>query len=542
MTSPPEATARAGGIDRLAAWIIGAACLVSLATFLLPGIDIAIARHFPDDALFYNLVARNLLAGHGSTCDGLTRSNGYHPLWMVVVTGVEWLMGSKAMLGELALMLVMNATAGWLLYTWLRSVCRAQIALSLALLATFEQSVFQVTWSGMETTLAWLALIALLVALRRGPLETLPRRRVWEIGMGLLGLMMARLDGGLFWIAIAFTSLLGASLSPPAVAARLRVLLRLFLPSGLVVLAYLAFNQWWFGTAMPISGRIKSIAPWQLISSEYDWAHAWIRLRRILVVDPIERAQSMAHSVAPGTDLLIALLWLGFLAAALAWVVKSRAGDFSLRCLVLYAGLHTAYYTLLQSDPYSLAWARGPELLLMITLVGCVIERASGSRLAPGRAVPAACLVVVIVFGATSHVRRLTPKDRIYDFDVARADFSAAVDYLGHALAPDEPVITWNIGFLGYYTRRPVVSYDGLLNSREYFEEYLSRRRVADYMRSRHIRYIANRIPAAGDPATLLAGQFAGLQPSDVEVLALFDRGVTQGIAQNRYVVARCNW
>jgi hypothetical protein len=37
-----------------------------------------------DDAYYYFKVAQNISEGHGSTFDGINRTNGYHPLWMLI--------------------------------------------------------------------------------------------------------------------------------------------------------------------------------------------------------------------------------------------------------------------------------------------------------------------------------------------------------------------------------------------------------------------------------------------------------------------------
>ncbi|MGZ4726103.1 MAG: hypothetical protein ACXWB2_00140, partial [Acidimicrobiales bacterium] len=38
-----------------------------------------------DDAFYYFGIARNVAHGHGSTFDGIDPTNGYHPLWMLVL-------------------------------------------------------------------------------------------------------------------------------------------------------------------------------------------------------------------------------------------------------------------------------------------------------------------------------------------------------------------------------------------------------------------------------------------------------------------------
>ena len=39
-----------------------------------------------DDAFYYFKVAQNISEGNGSSFDGINLANGYHPLWMVVLT------------------------------------------------------------------------------------------------------------------------------------------------------------------------------------------------------------------------------------------------------------------------------------------------------------------------------------------------------------------------------------------------------------------------------------------------------------------------
>ncbi|MEN6302353.1 MAG: hypothetical protein ABFD96_06490 [Armatimonadia bacterium] len=53
----------------------------------------------PDDAFYYLQIARNIAAGLGSSFDGETTTNGYHPGWMVVLAGFAHLIqGREALL------------------------------------------------------------------------------------------------------------------------------------------------------------------------------------------------------------------------------------------------------------------------------------------------------------------------------------------------------------------------------------------------------------------------------------------------------------
>ena len=42
----------------------------------------------PDDAFYYFTIARNIVEGYGSTFDRLAPTNGYHPLWLLVLVPI----------------------------------------------------------------------------------------------------------------------------------------------------------------------------------------------------------------------------------------------------------------------------------------------------------------------------------------------------------------------------------------------------------------------------------------------------------------------
>ncbi|MEI6504048.1 MAG: hypothetical protein WCP21_23800, partial [Armatimonadota bacterium] len=58
----------------------------------------------PDDGFYYLKIARNLAAGLGSTLDGETTTNGYHPLWMLILTGLAHLTRDREALLRAALL------------------------------------------------------------------------------------------------------------------------------------------------------------------------------------------------------------------------------------------------------------------------------------------------------------------------------------------------------------------------------------------------------------------------------------------------------
>lgn len=61
-----------------------------------------------DDAYYYFKVAQNISEGHGSTFDGINKTNGYHPLWMLICVPIFALARIDLVLPLRILFLVLN--------------------------------------------------------------------------------------------------------------------------------------------------------------------------------------------------------------------------------------------------------------------------------------------------------------------------------------------------------------------------------------------------------------------------------------------------
>src|SRR5262245_19371900 len=81
MTEPP--TGRAGLSPLI--WIAAAGTLLRLALIWSGGCD---AYLIADDAFYYFTIARNLALGHGPTFDGLAPTNGFHPLYLLLLVPI----------------------------------------------------------------------------------------------------------------------------------------------------------------------------------------------------------------------------------------------------------------------------------------------------------------------------------------------------------------------------------------------------------------------------------------------------------------------
>ena len=66
-----------------------------------------------DDAFYYFQIARNLAEGKFSTFDGgITRTNGYHPLWLFLITPFYWIFDKETALFAIKAFEIMLVAGG----------------------------------------------------------------------------------------------------------------------------------------------------------------------------------------------------------------------------------------------------------------------------------------------------------------------------------------------------------------------------------------------------------------------------------------------
>jgi hypothetical protein len=214
------------------------------------GYAVQIANHgalvLEDDAYYYTVIAHNLATTGMSTFDGQTLTNGYHPLWLLVVTGLAKTVGTSPLI--LASLEALLATVGiFCLLTVLRS---GSVVLAAAFVAIAAILATPVVGHGMEISLliATLGLFALAVV------------RYVETGRGS------------FWLAATAALVIGSRIDAavfvlPTLIFAAGSLRRAIPPLAVLALGgavYAAVNLYLFGMPMPVSGAIKSLGGLQV--------------------------------------------------------------------------------------------------------------------------------------------------------------------------------------------------------------------------------------------------------------------------------------
>ena len=407
----------------------------------------------------YFQVARNTAEGYFSSFDGgITRTNGYHPLWMFLLVPFFLVFDAESALFAIKFFEILVLASGVALVVLAARLARLPWPPLIAVpLAIFPQRSFLI---GMEPALALFMIALLFVSLALWARDS---RMTAPVAALLFLLPWARTE----YVAIALT--VAAALFVVERSWRRVGLRRSLLPlagalSGFA--AYLAYNQLLFGGAVPVSGAVKhawSQDLWEALGG-FDLAQNFLLVARERWADNLAALAVCAAAVpvwrwARRSDSAEDRLFIVFYAGVLGLAAEHLA-KFAQTVLFMHAnfGIYTTNYV--PGD-------------LMMPLLAAVVWRLAAKpvgRVANRRwvGVPVAGAVAVgAVFALHAPFQRV---------DEARDD--PAWEWTGVAWAgamtmnrvlPEGSIVgAWDAGSLGYFSRFPVVNLDGLVNSWDY--------------------------------------------------------------------------
>jgi hypothetical protein len=388
-----------------------------------------------DDAFYYFQIGRELARGHGSTFNGLDHTNGYHPLWQLICAipfalGLSGLAAVRALLVlQLALWgatlwviggIVGDAIDGWrAVDEHKRRRCTATVAVLLALVGG-NPAVLKIFVNGLESGITAAAYAGLLaVAMRR-------RSSPVALAVLLIIAFLGRTDA-VFVIGCLFVWTV-------CVDRRRRALLP-FVPVTVVIAGYLAFNRIVFGNPLQVSGVVKR--------------------------QPLTAGRAV-------TMIVVAALALGA-----AWGCRrlqssrftrtttflAATGWFAASCVLL-----VGYYRVMSVEVY--LWYYAPVALYLIVVLLHVAADFAAAAVAEQQSLTAvqAILVIPFVIAALFTTKQLLdPQLR----SLQEGDRAAAL-WVRDNTPPGTVIASWDAGVIGFFSDRPVVNLDGVVNSFEW--------------------------------------------------------------------------
>jgi hypothetical protein len=461
-------------LARLAAWaLLVAALAVMVGCCWLVDFD-RILRRTPDDAYYYFGIAENIAKGNGPTFDGINKTSGFQPLWMLCLTPVFWFCPNAletAVRIGLTVQAVFLFVAGALIVSVLSKIFSWKAVLGVAVCYTFL--VFSFAVNGMETAAVVLTLAALFaygfhakVFSAEGP--SLFKKFVFGVLLGLV--MLARLDTVFLGAAIVAFCAWPALLSSARRLASLAGAVTILAGASLVVAPYLLYNHVTLGAMSPISGALKSGFPH--VSVVRSW-------------------QAMNIAVGLPKMALLALILIFALLYVVWYVTTGRRGNrdgrfyfhtamTALACAILLHALHT----LLFMKWAMCTWHFYTYFLFAAVAVAALLERLISTRV--GSAAYWWAIGGLIAVGILSYGLRMTVSGRLPTWQTV--SYEAALWAREHT-NPSDVFALKDTGNFGYFSQRRVINLDGVVNNLEY-QNVLKNRELQEYFRRNHVKYL----------------------------------------------------
>jgi hypothetical protein len=453
---------------------------------------------FTDDSFYYLKTARNVFVAGFATFDGVNPTNGFHPLYFLLVTALAGLVPAPWFLN--AVFLLHTATlwlAIFLLLSGAPTLTATGRMVSAALLAFPASFLFVWVSAGMEASLVVLATVLLFNAwLAAARLDFAScRANVW-LSVAMTVFMLARLDLILVllpfiaWFSAAQLRVYGNS----ARAALLNMVSAFALPL-VCGTAYIVFEIVTTGHVVPVSGVVKQIYTVPFAAS---WHASTSNGKPALEV----------LAAAPMLISALALFWCGRNKNAAARPEQNALLLAAVAVVIYYLYLAT-YATNFYRWYFAMPAGAGAWIALHWFAQQEFRPNMSGRMLKVAGVAAAlvafASNVLFVWFIASSvslswHLLQIAQK-------------------LEQTTRPCDVAAVFDAGIVGYFSNRRVINLDGLANNYTYLNEYLLKGKLLEYLEEQGVSVYLLREQNAVNSREIASGQYEFVQfPADPRI------------------------
>lgn len=448
-----------------------------------------------DDGFYYLTIARNIAAGHGATFDGLGPTNGFHPLWAILVTPA-YLFPNPSPFDPIRLVIVLalglHLGAALAVRGAARRLAGPGAGDIAGLLYAGNPLALWLTVSGMESPLVALCIALLAGEAIRWQAEPGPQGRGAVIRLGVFGGLCALARTELLvltGLVLAQVLLLTPRLSR---AARLRAAAG----AGLVTLLLLA--PWWgwnlarFGSVVQVSPRAhRLVASAQAAEMGTTSAADPLALGRRLL--GIQRASLDARLPGPGVlvdvvgaaVVLVVVWWLWSVFASRRSREEALVRLRWLAPFLIYAGGFIGASFVILGVVRSW-YAAGPLVVAVLAMAAPVRWALADRKLATTTRVSSG--LVVAGFGLVMLALGPVFLDEIGEEARGKHCWAEAVEVIGRETPPGVRVASFNSGTFGYLSPRLVINLDCVVDNRAL--PWLAARRLPEFVAANQIRYL----------------------------------------------------
>ena len=421
-----------------------------------------------DDAYYYYVVVQNILQGHGVVFNVGIVTNGFHPLYALLLLPLFSFFFSYGVnvpiYASLVLLSLFHVGTALFIYLIGKRLSSEGPGLLGAFMWLFSPYVLFVSLMGVEAALQIFFISALVYMM-------VSRRGLGRIDSVLIGLLLAlsflsRVDSA-FLVLGTFLVLFWRYQKQKTVT--LENIGIVALVSGLIVLPWLAWSFLQFGSIMPMSGvafrHLRLISPEPYLLKSLFTVYTSLSFVSQFFVFSFSRIQ----------EVVVSIFVLGFCSA---FLFLHERGRFILKKLnFLFIGsvfyyLSYWFYQIGMRDWYSLYTCFLVALIFPPALFHFLRKK-------PRRIVIIGLAILFLMGGVLMYQHGNAPQEKTK---------WAAAQYIDEHLPEDVVIGSFNTGVYQYYARQEIINLDGVVNPEAYYA--LRDHRIEEYILEKGISYL----------------------------------------------------
>lgn len=437
-----------------------------------------LSNYLADDAFYYFKIASHLATDHRITYDGEQLTNGFHPLWLAVITpfytsandGIDFVYRVQWLMFGIDLLTVM---------VLFRALQKLTLGILIAFVGTLlfcvHSTFVDIQMNGLETSLNTLCLLMLLNAFIAIFQQ---REKSWRL-YAVLGFLsgiafLARTDNAIT-VMLLFSMLVWCerkqwqtAAAPLALAATV---------TGLMVLPWLLWNWIHFGSIVQGSGKIETIYWGEPHFSWQGTAFNFLMLP-IKVYDKLVPFTRLFIAPSGNTAWMVSGFLL-FVIGVLLWCLCSKRIAVELRALAVFSVAVLAvfcYHAAFRS--FVRTWYYVPVgLVFLLLTMGCAALINKKWR------------VSLLLLCVTSVIWQFSPS-KLKGKVVELSTHQTVANWINANTPADAVVGSMNSGVLSYLVHRKVINLDGVVDARSMQAHW--QKRQPEYLHERGIGYLVD--------------------------------------------------
>lgn len=358
-------------------WLMAALFILTVCwmIFFQP-LENAVAFSAMDDGLYYPRLAQNIVERGLCTYDGVTLTNGFHPLWLILLLPVYLLVHNPwvALWCVYGVIFSVQLLSLWLFSQWVRSV-KMSIAGWMAAVFILLINIRSITifFSFLESPLVLLVLLGYLVFCLKVRGDRFSRPWKAFFAGTIMGLcFLARLDTFLLPVAFGIVWLFRLVRQPVRFVNKMCSAFAAATGCLLLTVPYLAWNWVGFGHLQTVSAwqkqvAVSPLASWRMISG-------WTLRQFIPRVQYLLGWGGVSPRLLLGVMLLVAVAGLVYI---LTGTRRQRVCDTLSRCpeFAVFVAFHALFVVLIAPmEAAASAWYWVPEILLLALVAGAALS------------------------------------------------------------------------------------------------------------------------------------------------------------------------